>query len=182
MNKQQSLGQFRAVLTALGTMLATWGFSDGHDFAPIIGVVLASFSLTWGLFHHKDPSTPGKLSWSLFRKFINVIGSAAVTYGVMHPDKWGGVATFLAAVGPLLAARFSWIDNSEPKSDDPEDPDFKPPFNLLLLLLALSILLPSCQGLTLRARTPYANGIYKDGQLYIIPKARAINIPILDQK
>ncbi len=181
MNKNQYLGQLRAVLTALGTMLATWGWSDGHEFTPIIGVLLTGFSLTWGWLHHKDPSTPGKMSWSLFRKFINVLCTAAATYGFLHQDKVGAIASFLAALGPLIAARLSWIDNSDPKPED-EDPDFKPPFNLLLLLLALSILLPSCNGLTLTARSPYGSGGYKDGQLYVIPKARVIRIPIQPEK
>ena len=58
MNKDQALGQLRAFLTALGTILATWGISDGNQWAPIIGVIIAGYSLTWGLLHHRDPNTP----------------------------------------------------------------------------------------------------------------------------
>ncbi len=178
MNKNQSLGALRAFLTALGTMLATWGFSDGHNFTPIIGVILTGFSLSWGVFHHKDPSTPGKMSWSLFRKFINVLCSAAATYGFLHPDKVSAIAPFLAALGPILAARFSWIDNSDPQPEGQEDEP--PPFDMpiLLLLAALTIFLPSC-GLNVQARTPYGDAtLSPEGRLSIIPKAKALDLDL----
>ena len=113
MNKEQTLGQIRAALTALGTVLATWGVNDGNQWAPAVGIIVALISVTWGLLHHRSPATPGRLSWSLVRKTWNIIGTAALTYGYLNPEKVQGIEKLLAATGPLLAAVCSWIDNSE---------------------------------------------------------------------
>jgi len=120
MNREQTLGQIRAALTALGTVLATWGISDGHQWAPAAGIIVALISVTWGLLHHRNPTTPGRLSWSLVRKTWNIIGTAALTYGYLNPEKVHGVEILLAACGPLLATVFSWIDNSETQT--PSEP------------------------------------------------------------
>lgn len=113
MNREQTLGQIRAALTALGTVLATWGWNDGHQWAPAAGIIVALVSVTWGLLHHRSPETPGRLSWSLVRKSWNIIGTAALTYGYLNPEKFQGIEILLATTGPLLASVFSWIDNSE---------------------------------------------------------------------
>jgi hypothetical protein len=139
MNKEQTLGQLRAALTAVGTALATWGVSDGNQWAPIIGVIIAGISLTWGLLHHKDPSTPGTLSWSLVRKLANVAGSALVTYGMLNPERVAAVTAVIAALGPLLASRYSWVANTS--EDDDTGP---PPLPVMLLLASLVCLMPSC--------------------------------------
>ena len=138
MKKEQALGQIRELLAALGAVLVTWGISDGNQWSPVIGVLIAAYSLTWGLLHHRDPATPGRMSWSLVRKFINVLGTALVTYGVLHPDRFNALVPLVAALGPLLAAHFSWVDNNP--EDGPQDPG--PP--LWIFLLALIPLLPSC--------------------------------------
>jgi hypothetical protein len=123
-------------------MLATWGISDGNQWAPVIGVLLALVSATWGILHHRNPATPGRLSWSLVRKLANVAGSAAVTYGLLNQDRVASVTVLIAAIGPLLAARYSWVDNSE---------DATPPFGggtpLWLMMAAVCcLLLPGCAG------------------------------------
>lgn len=148
MNKEQKLGQFRAALTAAGTVLATWGINDGNAWAPLTGLIIAVISATWGVLHHKDPARPGSLKWSLVRKAVNAAGAAAITYGWLNPEKVQGMEMLLAALGPLIAAWFSWIDNSEGDDGDgyePPDPP-KPNINLLLLLLAVGCLLalPGC--------------------------------------
>jgi hypothetical protein len=139
MKKEQALGQLRALLTALGTVLVTWGVSDGNQWLPIIGVLLAGYSLTWGLLHHQDPATPGRMSWSLVRKFVNMLGTALVTYGVLHPDRMASIVPLFAALGPIAAAHFSWVDNNDDNSEPPAVP-------LWLLLLAMVPFLPSCAG------------------------------------
>lgn len=149
MNKNQTLGQIRALLTAVGTVLTTWGVSDGNQWAPVVGVIIAGISLTWGWLHHKDPSTPSTLEWSLVRKFVNIAGSAAVTYGILNPDRVGAIATTVAALGPLLAASYSWIANSE---DDHPGPPAVP---VWLLLAALACLLPSCAEYPIKGRIVY---------------------------
>lgn len=176
MNKQQHLGLIRAFLTALGTSLATWGITDGHQWLPVIGIVLAFISLGWGWIWHRDPATPGKLKWSLVRKFINVCGTAAITYGIVNPERVVGIEMLVFTAGPLLAAWFSWIDNSP---EDPADPDDKPPFRnlpIILLLAACIFLLPGCAGLSLSLQSPWGDAAATpDGALIITP--RAIVIP-----
>lgn len=121
MDTNPTLGQIRAILTALGAALTVWGLHDpsGQAWMPIVGILMAFLSLTWGILHHRDPRKPGRISWSLFRKFLNITGTAAVTYGVMHPERFTSLETLIAALGPILAASFSWIDNSEIKPTDP---------------------------------------------------------------
>lgn len=111
MTKEQAIGQLREVLTAAGAVLATWGISDGNGWAPAIGAVLALASLLWGVAWHRDKGKPGKVRWTLVRKFVNALGAAAVTYGVLNPDKVQSVDTLLAAIGPVVASATSWISN-----------------------------------------------------------------------
>lgn len=151
MKKEQALGQLRAFLTALGTILATWGVNDGNQWAPVVGVIIAGYSLTWGLLHHKDPATPGRMSWSLFRKFINIAGSAALTYGVLNPERFSTIGPLVAALGPLLAARFSWIDNTD---DDTTPPPAVP---VWLLIASLACLFPSCAEYPISGRATYTD-------------------------
>jgi hypothetical protein len=139
MTKNQTLGQLRALLTAIGTVLTTWGITDGNQWAPVVGVIIAGISLTWGWLHHKDPATPSTLEWSLVRKFVNIAGSAAVTYGILNPDRVGAIATTVAALGPLLAASYSWIANSDDDTTPPAIP-------VWLFLIALTPFLHSCAG------------------------------------
>lgn len=153
MNKEQALGQLRAALTASGTVLTTWGVSDGNLWAPVIGVLLAGYSFTWGLLHHKDPSTSGGVSWSLLRKLVNAVGTALVTYGVLNPERLDAIAVLIAALGPLLASRYSWIDNKLPNDEPPSNP---PAVLSLLLLLPLCVLLSSC-SLPFTARIVYTD-------------------------
>lgn len=117
MTKAQTLGQIRTALTALGTVLATWGITEGHAWAPIVGIIIALLSATWGLLHHKNATTPGTLKWSLVRKTVNILGSAGITYGFLNTEKVQGIEMLVAALGPLLAAAFSWIDNEAPADD-----------------------------------------------------------------
>lgn len=156
MNKDQFLGQLRAVLTAGGTALATWGLTDGNQWAPVSGVILAVVSLGWGLLWHRDPANPGKLKWSLVRKLANVTGAALVTYGFVAPGKVDSMVSFLAAFGPLLASLFSFIDNGENDNDE-SDGGF--PYGIMVLVVAASFLLPGC-GTTL--------GIDHEGNLEIL--------------
>lgn len=152
MTKQQKLGQLRALLTAAGTFIAAWGYNDpsGQDWQPIVGIFVAFVSITWGLLHHRDPDKSGTIKWSLVRKLANSAGSAAIGYGAVHPDKVANAEMFIAALGPLLAAWFSWIDNS-PGTDDDDgygepDPPRKGDVALWLIFLAASclIFLPGC--------------------------------------
>lgn len=178
MNKDQTLGQIRAALTAAGTVLATWGINDGNAWAPIVGVVVAAISLTWGLLHHKDPATQGSLKWSLVRKFANVAGSAAITYGLLNPEKVQGIEMMVATLGPLLASWFSWIDNSE--TDDSGD-ESGGNTGLWLLMLFVVLLLPGCANMPIHAslETPYGD-ITTDskGTIVIAPRANVIRIPL----
>jgi len=146
MTKNQKLGTFRAVLTALGASLATWGVNDGNQWAPVIGAILAIISATWGVLHHCDPSTPSTIRWSLVRKAANAIGSALVTYGALNPEKVAGLEMLIAAFGPLLALWFTQIDNSESAGEEEDIDPLKPNINLLLFLLAAGCLLalPGC--------------------------------------
>lgn len=174
MNKDQFLGQFRALLTALGSALVVWGLSDptGNNWMPIVGVVMAAVSLGWGLLWHRDPSKPGRLSWSLFRKFINAAGAAAIAYGVVNPEKVHGVEMLVATLGPLLAAWFSWIDNSEAQS---------PPSggtSLLILGLVCCFLLGGCAGYAVNLSTPWGDAATDgEGNVILAPKPRII-IPV----
>lgn len=181
MNKDQTLGQIRAALTAAGTVLATWGINDGNAWAPTVGVIVAAISLTWGWAHHKDSSTPGNLKWSVLRKFVNVAGSACVTYGFLNPEKVQGIEVLIASLGPLAAAWFSWIDNSDDTGPD-DDPPAKS--GLWLLLLCAILLLPGCAGMPIRAsfESPYGD-ITTDakGGIIIAPRANVIHIPLHDK-
>ena len=178
MNKDQTLGQIRAALTAAGTVLATWGINDGNSWAPIVGVVVAAISLTWGLLHHKDSTTQGSLRWSLVRKFANVAGSAAVTYGLLNTEKVHGLEMLIASFGPLLASWFSWIDNSEADGDDNGTGGDA---GLLLLLMCSVLILPGCANMPIHAslETPYGD-ITTDskGAIVIAPRANMIRIPL----
>lgn len=198
MTKNQQLGQLRAVLLALGSALATWGFSDRNQWAPIVGIILAGWSLTWGLLHHKDPATPGTLSWSLVRKFANALGAAAVTYGWCHPDKVDSIMKILPLLGPILAGWFSWISNAPEEGDDGGPYDGP---NGLASLIAIGFLffflLPSCNPnapVPFKLKTPYGvlsqdakGGLAArskvldltrdaDGTFTVIPKAKTITI------
>lgn len=182
MNKEQTLGQIRAALTAAGTVLATWGINDGNAWAPVTGVVIALISLTWGWLHHKDPVTPGSLKWSLVRKFANVAGSAAITYGMLNPEKVHGIEVLIATLGPLLASWFSWIDNSDDAPSDDDEPKAKT--GLWLLLLCLPFLLPGCSGYPITAKIDTEYGtITSDakGGIIIAPRANVIRIPFNDK-
>lgn len=178
MKKNQLLGQIRTALTALGTMLATWGVNDGNQWAPIIGLVIAIISATWGILHHRDSATPGKLSWSLVRKALNAAGAAAITYGYLNPEKVQGIEMLVAAAGPLLASAFSWIDNS---------PDDNPPgsdgLHIMLMLGALCFLLPGCAGVPLRVESEFGT-LTQDakGGITIVPRAGVIHLPIHSEK
>lgn len=149
MNKQQKLGQLRAALTAAGTALATWGVNDGNAWAPVVGLVIALVSATWGILHHKDPAKPGSLRWSLVRKAFNAAGAAAITYGWLNPEKVQGMEMLIAALGPLVASWFSWIDNSD-KNDgdgyDEPDPPRRGDVGLWLMFIAVTsfLLMPGC--------------------------------------
>jgi hypothetical protein len=146
MKKEQALGQIRTFLTAAGTVLATWGISDGNGWAPVTGVIVALISLLWGIAFHRDPNNPGKLKWSLLRKFINVAGSAAVTYSFVSQDRVDAMMALVAALGPLAAATFSWVSNDDGRPAGSRLP-------VILFLAALSVLLfPSCSGFDYSAR------------------------------
>lgn len=146
MTKQQKLGTFRAVLTALGASLATWGISDGNQWAPVTGAILAVISATWGVLHHRDPATPSTIRWSLVRKAANAIGAALVTYGFLNPERVVGLEILIASFGPLLALWFSQIDNSSDDDDEEaDDPPRRGDVGLWLIFLAAScLLLPGC--------------------------------------
>ncbi len=182
MNKDQFLGQVRAALTAAGAVLATWGINDGNDWAPITGIVVTFISLSWGWLHHRDPATSTTFKWSLFRKLINVAGSALITYGLLNPEKVQGVEVLIAALGPLLASWFSWIDNSPA---NPTDDDTRPPDGLWLILAAILFIMPSCAEFPINAQiqTPYGD-ITTDskGGLLIAPRADVIRFPIRHEK
>ena len=171
MNKDQTLGQIRAFLTAAGAALATWGINDGNAWVPVVGVLVAVISVTWGLLHHKDPATQGTLQWSLVRKLLNVAGSAAITYGILNPEKVQGLEMLAATLGPLLASMCSWIDNS---SDG--DPDDGPPTHLWILAGAAILFLPSCAGLTINASTPYGD-VSTDAKGHVIIAPKPVIIP-----
>lgn len=159
MTKNQQLGQLRAILLAVGSALTTWGLSDGNQWAPVIGVILAIWSLTWGLLHHKDPANPGTLSWSLVRKLANALGAAAVTYGWCHPDKVDAIVKILPLLGPALAGWFSWISNAPEEGDDGGPYDGP---NGVASLIAIGFLffflLPSCVEYPLVARVVTPHG------------------------
>lgn len=178
MNKEQTLGQIRAALTAAGTVLATWGINDGNAWAPVAGVVVAAISLTWGLLHHKDPTTQGSLKWSLVRKFANVAGSAAITYGLLNPEKVQGIEMMMATLGPLLASWFSWIDNSD---TDDTDEGTGGKAGLWMLMIFVVLLVPGCANMPIHAslETPYGD-ITTDskGAIVIAPRANVIRIPL----
>lgn len=179
MTKSQHLGVLRAVLTSLGAVLATYGIQDGNAWLPVIGVILTGFSLGWGVIWHKDPAKPGKLKWSLLRKFSNAVLSACATYGWMHPDQASGVLMLVSNLGPLIAMYASWIDNGpeDPEDLDDEPPSFGGPLKILLLLAACSFLLPGCTGLTLSLQSPWGDATATpDGAFTITP--RAIVIPV----
>lgn len=125
MNKSQYLGILRAFLTSLGAVLVTFGVTDGHAFLPIVGIVLSLVSLGWGVLWHRDPHKPGKIQWSLIRKFCNAVTSALATYGFLHPGQVSGVMMLVATLGPLLAVHLSFIDNSPEQPE--EDSDDLPP-------------------------------------------------------
>lgn len=178
MTKEQTLGQIRAALTAAGTVLATWGINDGNAWAPIVGGIVAVLSVTWGLLHHRDPLTQGQLKWSVLRKCVNVLGSAGITYGLLNPEKVEGVDALLAALGPLLASVWSWIDN-EPDTDLDDGPG---DIHLLLLIGAVSLLLlPGCAEFPITGRIDTEFGsITTDakGGLVIRPIPHVIRIPL----
>lgn len=113
MTKQQKLGALRALLTAIGASLATWGFDDGNSWAPATGALIAIISATWGVLHHKDPNVPSTIRWSLVRKAVNALGAAAATYGYLNPEKVAGIEMVVATLGPVLAIVFSCVDNRE---------------------------------------------------------------------
>lgn len=117
MNKNQYLALLRTFLTTLGAVLATYGFTDGHAWLPVIGVALSGLSVGWGVLWHRDPAKPGKIKWSLVRKFVNALTSAAATYGWMRPDQVDGVVMLFATLGPLLALNFSLIDSADAPSE-----------------------------------------------------------------
>ena len=131
--KEQYLGQVRALLTALGSVLVVFGMHYGHAWEPVIGTLMVGASLAWGLYHKEgwDAFSSG------FRKLVNAAGSAAVTYGVLSPEKSGAI---LGLVGPVLVLFGSWRAN---ESRRPVDPD-KEFWGLLMLLMALGLcLLPT---------------------------------------
>jgi hypothetical protein len=161
MTNDQKLGQLRALFTTLAGVLVAWGVNDGHNWMPIVGVLLAVTSLAGGIRAHLDPAKPGKLAWSLIRKALNAGGAAAVTYGALSADQAANLALFLGALGPILASVFSWIDN-----DDGSHLDFGGPgLPMILLLLAAVMFLPSC-GITITEDGCILGKYQRDGHAY----------------
>jgi hypothetical protein len=133
MTKSQKLGLLRGLLTSIGAAMATYGINDGQQFLPVIGFILAGVSLGWGVLWHRDPAKPGKIKWSLVRKFANAGLTACATYGWMHPDQASGILMLIANLGPVIAMYASWIDNSPEDPDD--DLDDTPPFRSIAWFL-----------------------------------------------
>lgn len=190
MNKDQHLGLLRAALLAFGAGLATFGVCDNIQWQAILGCIMALISMGWGLWWHRDPNTPGMLKWSLVRKLVNGLGSVAAVYGYKHPEKIAAITQFVAAIGPLLAAYFSWISNA-PEDEEKEDDGMNVP--LIAIGFLFFFLLPSC-GVPLKLVSPY--GTYTqdakggmsaqtealdltrdaDGTLTVIPKVKTLTI------
>ncbi len=178
MKKEQYLGQIRALLTAAGSALATWGVTDGNAWAPIVGVILALVSVTWGVLHHKDPTTPGVIKWSLVRKAANAIGAAAVTYGLVSPEKVDGSLMVLATLAPFAAMAFSWIDNDSDDDDSGTGPDG---IHVPMILIFMSLFFTSCAEFPITARLDTEYGTIETdakGGLVIRPIPKVIRIPL----
>lgn len=124
--KEVFLGQLRALLTAGGAALAAFGLHAGHQWEPVVGVLVLAASLSWGLYH--------KVGWesveSIIRKLCNAIGTAAVTYGLLAEDR---ALALLGVVGPALACVGSWRANAAV-------------VRVLLLLVLPGFLLVGCGG------------------------------------
>lgn len=162
MTKDQKLGQFRALLTTLAGVLIAWGFTDEHGWMPVIGVLLALFSLIGGIRTHLDKTKPGGIAWSLVRKVANAAGAAAVTYGFTSPEQSESMSHLIGAAGPILAGFFSWIDNDQ---GDFGPPGVGPGVGMILMLLAGVFLLPSC-GITFTEDGCILGKYEKDGNAY----------------
>lgn len=147
MKKEQILGQLRFLLTATGTALATWGFTDGHSWEPVIGIIMVLFSLTWGFLYHKKPGSSGKVYWSLVRKAVNIIGTALVTYGYVDTGKVESIDQIVAALGPILAGLFSFIGNGDGKVSVNK-------FNNLILMAFVAFGLSACSNSSTTRITP----------------------------
>ena len=98
------LGQLRALLTVVGTALATFGYHRGYSWEPVIGVVALMASLGWSVYY--------KEGWeaiqSVIRKIASAIGTGVVVYGMMTPEK---SEALVGIVGPLMAMFGSWKAN-----------------------------------------------------------------------
>lgn len=125
MNKEQTLGQVRAFLSALAGVLIAFGLKDGHGWEPTIGIAMLGVSLTWGLYHKEGWSSV----WSVARKLLNALGAAAATYGFLTPEK---AEAMVGLVGPIISIITSWKANG--------DGSTKPPTGLALpLIMAFGI-------------------------------------------
>lgn len=109
MNKEQILGQVRELLTAGGAVLAVYGLHYGHQWEPVIGVLVLGIALAWGLYQKEGWDS----IYSTVRKLANTAGSAAVTYGILAENQ---AAALLGLVGPALALLGSWRSNGAEES------------------------------------------------------------------
>lgn len=172
MTKSQHLGLLRGILTSIGAALATYGINDGQQFLPVIGFILAGVSLGWGVFWHRDPAKPGKIHWSLVRKFANAGLTAVATYGWMKPEQASDILMVIANLGPFIAMYASWIDNSPEDPDD--DLDDAPPFRGIAWFVIFGFALSGSQ---IRAATynvswdPHADATVKAFRVYRVKGA-----------
>jgi len=162
-NKDKAMGQLRAALTATGSALATWGVTDGNEWAPVVGVILALVSVLWGVAFYRKKDEKMTVRYSLIRKLVNAVGVALITYEVTSPEQIDKILVLVGALGPIIASSFSWVVNSE---GDTTGGTGKYLPGLLLVAGALVTLFPSC-GLRM---TPdgCVLGVYeRDGTKYL---------------
>jgi len=101
---EQTLGQVRALLSALAGVLIAFGLKDGHQWQPAIGVAVLGISFTWGLYN----KTGMAALWSTLRKLLNTGITAAATYGFLSTDR---AEALIALIGPVVIMVMSWKAN-----------------------------------------------------------------------
>lgn len=165
--QQQLYGGIREVLAVAATLLLSYGIGTDSLWTDVTGGILAVVSLVWAWQAHSG----WDVLESFIRKALTAMGALCIYKGWMTPEKIG------LYIG-LAMALLSLIWSIRSKSSDSG-----PPATPLIAIGFLFLLLPSCAGLTVMARTPYGKAkLNPDGTVTVTPKAKPIVIPIHAEK
>jgi hypothetical protein len=167
MNKEQTLGLVREILTAIGAL----AFASFTGWESIAGLIILIFSIAWSFYYHEGLETIG----TGIRKLLSVAPAVAVELGLLSTEK---ATSLIALLLPLFSMVWSYFINGDNK--------FKPNnLGLWILFFAMSFLvLPSCQNYPITGKLSYIDSTTgaKGGIVFTPDKKPSgfLKVPIYD--